>query len=230
MRSSPSTSPWGHTKKSHPSTSRAKTEAGQRSERIFTGLIRAVGAVTATQSRDGGLRLSIAADALEGARSPGDSIAVNGVCLTVASRNGAALEFDVIPETLARSNLGELSAGSEVNLEPSLKVGETLDGHLVYGHVDATTVILRVEPEGQGLRVWLATPPLLAPLVCRKGYVALDGISLTVADADDGRFAVALIPETLKRTTLGRKRPGDVLNIEADPVARYVAAVLGNHN
>jgi riboflavin synthase len=140
------------------------------------------------------------------------------------------IEFDVIPETLERSNLGALTAGAAVNLEPSLKVGDTLDGHLVYGHVDATTVISRIDPEGQGVRMWCAIPAVVAPLVCRKGYVSIDGISLTVAAVAEGHFAVALIPETLKRTTLGRKRPGDVLNVEADPVARYVAAVLGNRS
>jgi riboflavin synthase len=174
------------------------------------------------------VRLSVDAAALERAPNSGDSIAVNGVCLTVAALDGAALEFDVVPETLARSNLGELSAGVLVNLESSLKVGDTLDGHLVYGHVDATAVILRIDDEGQGVRMWCATPPTIASLVCEKGYLALDGISLTVAAVEEGRFAVALVPETLKRTTLGRKRPGDVLNVEADPVARYVAAVLGN--
>jgi riboflavin synthase len=176
------------------------------------------------------MRLSVDAAALEETPLPGDSIAVNGVCLTVAAQHGAALEFDVIPETLACSNLGELSVGAAVNLEPSLKIGDALDGHLVYGHVDATSVILRIDPEGQGSRMWCATPPPVAPLICRKGYVALDGISLTVAAAEAGRFAVALIPETLKRTSLGRKRTGDALNVEADPVARYVAAVLGNRN
>jgi len=176
------------------------------------------------------VRLSVDAAHLEAEPAPGDSIAVNGVCLTVAAHAGTVLDFDVIPETLARSNLGQLSAGADVNLESSLKVGDRLDGHLVYGHIDATAAIIRIEPEGQGVRMWCATPASIAPLVCEKGYVALDGISLTVAAVDGGDFAVALIPETLKRTTLGRKRPGDVLNIEADPVARYVASVLGNRN
>jgi riboflavin synthase len=184
--------------------------------------------VTGVQSQDGGLRLSIDIAGLDRAPAAGDSIAVNGVCLTVAMRRDRLFEFDVIPETLARSNLGALAAGATVNLEPSLRVGETLDGHLVYGHVDATTAIERVDAEGQGARMWCTTPTVIAALVCLKGYVALEGVSLTVAAVEDGRFAVALIPETLKRTTLGRKRPGDLLNIEADPVARYVAAVLGN--
>lgn len=192
-------------------------------------MIRALGTVTGVQSQDGGLRLSIDIVRLDRVPAPGDSIAVNGVCLTVAARRDRMFEFDVIPETLARSNLGRLAAGAAVNLETSLRVGDSLDGHLVYGHVDATTAIERVDAEGQGVRMWCNTPSVIAPLVCVKGYVALEGVSLTVAGVEEGRFAVALIPETLKRTTLGRKGPGDMLNIEADPVARYVAAVLGNH-
>lgn len=191
-------------------------------------MIRALGNVTGVQSRDGGLRLSIDVGELDRALALGDSIAVNGVCLTVAAQRDSVLEFDVIPETLARSNLGSLVAGTAVNLEPSLRMGDSLDGHLVYGHVDATTVIHRVDAEGQGARMWCATPAPIAAMVCLKGFVALEGVSLTVAAVEEGRFAVALIPETLKRTSLGRKRPGDVLNVEADPVARYVAAVLGN--
>jgi riboflavin synthase len=186
-------------------------------------LIRALGSVAGVDKKDGGVRLTVDASAVDRRPVPGDSVAVCGVCLTVASMHGCMLEFDVVPETLGRSNLGDLADGDPVNLELSLRVGESLDGHLVYGHIDATAIILRIDPEGQGMRMWCATPPALAPLVCEKGYIALDGISLTVAAVDEGRFAVALIPETLKRTTLGRKSPGDALNIEADPIARYVA-------
>ena len=186
--------------------------------------------MTGVVPQTGGMRLTIDTAELRQPIALGDSVAVNGVCLTVAAHKGAVIEFDVIPETLERSNLGALSAGVLVNLEPSLRVGDTLDGHLVYGHVDAITVIDRIDPEGQGVRMWCPIPPVIAPMVCRKGYVAIDGISLTVAAVVDGLFAVALIPETLKRTTLGRKRPGDMLNVEADPVARYVAAVLGNRS
>jgi riboflavin synthase alpha subunit len=186
--------------------------------------------VAGAAAQGGGMRLSVDASELRQSLAPGDSIAVNGVCLTVAVYKSAVIEFDVIPETLERSNLGALSVGATVNLEPSLKIGDTLDGHLVYGHVDAITIIYKIDPEGQGFRMWCAIPPEIAPLICRKGYVAIDGISLTVAAVTEDRFALALIPETLKRTTLGRKRPGDVLNVEADPVARYVAAVLGNRS
>jgi riboflavin synthase len=191
-------------------------------------LIRALGTVTGVQSQDGGLRLSIDIVRLDHMPAQGDSIAVNGVCLTVAARRDRMFKFDVILETLARSNLGSLAAGAAVNLEPSMRLGDSVNGHLVYVHVDATTVIERIDAEGQGARMWCATPAVIAALNCLKGYVALEGVSLTVAAVEEGRFAVALIPETLKRTTLGRKRPGDLLNIEADPVARYVAAVLGN--
>lgn len=196
---------------------------------MFTGLIRARGEVLENAPNPiGGARLTIGAGAIGRGAALGESIAVNGVCLTVAAvdESAGALSFDVVPETLARSNLGALANGEPVNLEPSLRVGDALDGHVVYGHVDATATILRIDPEGQGARVWCATPPALDPLICEKGYVALDGISLTIAAVDDGRFAVALIPETLARTTMREKAPGDAVNVEADPLARYVANVM----
>jgi riboflavin synthase alpha subunit len=133
----------------------------------------------------------------------------------------------VIPETLSRSDLGTLAIGDTVNLEPSLRFGDPMGGHLVYGHVDATSVIRAKTPEGQGFRVWCSIPSKIAPMIVEKGYVALDGVSLTVAavDADNAAFAVALIPETLARTTFGRKAVGATLNLEIDPVARYVEAL-----
>jgi riboflavin synthase len=148
--------------------------------------------------------------------------------LTVVSARDGALAFDVVPETLARTTLGALAPGDVVNLEPSLRMGDQMGGHLVYGHVDATTTIEKMIPEGPGFRVWCSIPHGAEPMIVAKGYVALDGVSLTVAEvAQDRRsFAVALIPETLKRTTLGAAREGAVLNFEADPVARYVAALL----
>ena len=138
------------------------------------------------------------------------------------------LSFDVVPETLARSNLGDLKAGDVVNLEPSLRLGDPLGGHLVYGHVDTTVQIERKLSEGPGFRMWCSAPPALRPMIVAKGYVALDGVSLTVAEVDASRpsFAVALIPETLARSTLGRAQAGDRLNLEVDPVARYVQASI----
>jgi riboflavin synthase len=192
---------------------------------MFTGIITAMANVARVTTKDGGLELTI--DKPKGfiGAQAGDSIAVNGVCLTVKTHNGS-LVFDVIPETLDRSNLKSLKKGELVNVEPSLRVGDAVGGHMVYGHVDATCTIVRKDPEGQGYRLWCTTPPALRSLIVEKGYVSLDGTSLTVAEVKGDKFAVALIPETLKRTTLGRKAVGDSLNIEADPVARYIAAQM----
>ena len=172
----------------------------------------------------GGCVLSVAPSRPIDARR-GDSIAVNGVCLTVADA-GDSLAFEVVPETLARTNLGGLGNGDMVNIETSLRAGEQIGGHLVYGHIDATTIVLGVHREGQGARLRCVTPRELALLIVEKGSVALDGVSLTVATIGEGEFEVALIPETLERTTLGRIEAGSVLNLEADPIARYVAHQL----
>jgi len=190
---------------------------------MFTGIITAMANVVRVKLQDGGLEIAI--DKPKGfvGAQEGDSVAVNGVCLTVKTNNGS-LVFDVIPETLKRSNLGQLKKGELVNVEPSLRVGDFVGGHMVYGHVDATCAIVRKDPEGQGFRLWCTTPRALRTLIVEKGYVSLDGTSLTVAQVKGDKFAVALIPETLKRTTLGRKAVGDSLNIEVDPVARYIAA------
>lgn len=192
---------------------------------MFTGLIFHMAEVVRVNSRAGGIELAIEKPAEFAGVHDGDSIAINGVCLTVKD-HAVALVFDVIPETLRRSNLAGLAVGDMVNVEPSLRLGDSVGGHMVYGHVDATCEILSKDPEGQGYRMWCATPPALRSLIVEKGYVSLDGASLTIAQVQDGRFAVALIPETLKRTTLGRKGVGLSLNIEVDPVARYVAAAL----
>jgi riboflavin synthase len=192
---------------------------------VFTGIISAMANVVRVKPHDGGLELTI--DKPRGfiGAQEGDSVAINGVCLTVKTHNGS-LVFDVIPETLNRSNLKQLKKGELVNVEPSLRVGDFVGGHMVYGHVDATCAIVRKDPEGQGFRLWCTTPRTLRNLIVEKGYVSLDGTSLTVAEVKGGRFAIALIPETLKRTTLGRKAVGDSLNIEVDPVARYIAAYM----
>lgn len=172
------------------------------------------------------MRLSIeAAPPIDSAR-PGASVAINGVCLTVVDA-GQALTFDVVAETLSRSNLGELRSGDSVNLESSLRAGDEIGGHFMYGHVDATTVVLTKRDEGLGCRMWCVTPPTLEQFIAEKGSVSLDGVSLTIAQIAEGEFAVALIPETLTRTTLGGKDAGSVLNVEADPIARYVAHIVG---
>jgi len=192
---------------------------------MFTGIVPGMAKVTRAAPKDGGLELEIEKPSGLIGTHEGDSIAINGVCLTV-TKHTDALTFDVIPETLARTDLGSLTVGALVNVEPSLRFGDFVGGHMVYGHVDGTCEIVRRDPEGQGYRMWFETPPELSSLIVEKGYVSLDGVSLTIARVDGDRFAVALIPETLKRTTLGRKGVGDSVNIEADPVARYVAAQL----
>lgn len=192
---------------------------------MFTGLIVHMAKVTRNIPNVGGNELAIDKPVGFVGAHNGDSLAISGVCLTVKD-HASDLVFDVIPETLQRSNLGSLAPGDLVNVEPSLRFGDYVGGHMVYGHVDTTCEILDKHPEGQGFRLWCATPPALRSLIVEKGYVSLDGASLTIAQVQPGRFAVALIPETLKRTTLGRKGVGLSVNIEVDPVARYVAAQL----
>ena len=189
---------------------------------MFSGLISYTGAVVANEEDAGGRTLVIAADEAigEGVECK-DSVAVNGVCLTVTHVGQERVAFDIVPETLARSTLGSLREGDVVNLELSLRLGDRLGGHLVYGHVDASAEVLERVPEGQGERLTVTTPPELARFIVQKGNVALDGVSLTVAAVRDGSFEVALIPETSSRTTLGIRKPGDRVNLEIDPLARY---------
>jgi riboflavin synthase len=198
---------------------------------MFTGLIAHIGRVV-SQERDarGGARLliEVAAAIAEGV-TPKDSVAIDGVCLTVVVNDARRLAFDVVPETLACSTLGTLRAGDTVNLELSVRAGDRLGGHLVYGHVDATAPILRKTEEGQGHRLVIGLSDELRDYVVTKGFIAVDGVSLTVAAATAGRFEIALIPETAARTTLGRKGHGDRVNLEIDPVARYAVAAAGRY-
>jgi riboflavin synthase len=191
---------------------------------MFTGLVADMGVVERITPRQGGARLtirprSIAADAL----APGESVACSGVCLTVVERGGGVASFDAVPETLARTTVGSWAPGAAVNLERALAVGDRLGGHLVQGHVDAVGEVLSRVAEGQGARLAISLPASIAPLVAEKGSIAIDGVSLTVASVGRDRFEVALIPETLARTTLGAARPGTKVNLEADVLARHVA-------
>ncbi|ACL66262.1 riboflavin synthase, alpha subunit [Anaeromyxobacter dehalogenans 2CP-1] len=191
---------------------------------MFTGLVADVGVVERIVPRQGGARLT-----LRPARLPvdelvlGESIACSGACLTVVERGGGLVSFDAVPETLARTTVGGWRPGAKVNLERALAVGERLGGHLVQGHVDAVGEVLRRVPEGQGARLTISLPPSIAPLVAEKGSIAVDGVSLTVATAGRDRFELALIPETLARTTLGQAAAGTKVNLEADVLARHVA-------
>lgn len=174
--------------------------------------------------RDG--RLVIGAPTLAGQAQLGDSIAIDGVCLTVVAADGGTFSFDAVPETLARTALKSLDQGSRVNLEPALRAGEPLGGHYVQGHVDGVATVRSVEPEGDGRRIWFDLPHDLLRYVVEKGSVALQGTSLTVAAIDDAGVAIALIPHTLEATTLGALAPGDRVNVEVDVLAKYVERLL----
>jgi riboflavin synthase len=189
---------------------------------VFTGLVREVGTVL---SMDGG-RLTLDAPVTARDAQPGDSVAVDGVCLTVVERGDATLAFDAVPETLSRTSLGTLEHGSRVNLEPALRAGDALGGHYVQGHVDGVGTVRSVEPEGDGRRIWLDAPAGILRYVVEKGSIAVQGTSLTVAATDGDGFAVALIPHTLEETTLDRLAPGDRVNLEADVLAKYVEKLL----
>ncbi len=195
---------------------------------MFSGLIVHDGRVAALAGdARRGMTLEVEAPgAIADGVAAGDSIAVNGVCLTVVRFDARTVRFDVVPETVHRTGFDGLRVGDRINLELSLRLGDRLGGHLVYGHVDANAAILAKEPEGQGFRLHVELPPGLAPCIVEKGYVAVDGVSLTVASVGPDRFSIALIPETARRTTLGTKGAGDRVNLELDPLARYAQAAI----
>ena len=193
---------------------------------MFTGLIREIGTVLSREGGADGVRLTIQAPVTAAGAQPGDSIAVDGVCLTVVAAETGTLAFDAVPETLDRTSLRTLDQGSRVNLEPALRAGEPLGGHYVQGHVDGTGSVRSVGPEGDGKRIWFDAPPDLLRYVVEKGSIAVQGTSLTVAAVDDNGFAVALIPHTLAATTLGDLEPADAVNLEADVLAKYVEKLL----
>jgi riboflavin synthase len=195
---------------------------------MFSGLIGYRGVVLANETREeGGATLVLRCDGTKH-EAPGvkDSISINGVCLTATKVKKDRVWFDVVPETIERSTLGALKPDEAVNLEYALRIGDRMGGHFVYGHVDATAEVLARTPEGQGERVRIATPPGLAPMIAEKAFIAIDGVSLTVAAAGEGWFEIALIPETLARTTLGERPVGSRVNVEIDPIARYVHAAI----
>ncbi len=193
---------------------------------MFTGLVRGRGRVVRAEPRGEGLSLAVDAAVLDPPPAVGASVSVSGACLTVTKVEGRVCTFDVVAETARRSTLGSLRAGDRVNLEPSLRAGEPLDGHLVLGHVDATGRIREMREEAGSHRLRVELPPDLAPLVAEKGSVAVDGISLTVAAVEAEAFRVAVIPHTFAVTTLADLAVGDRVNLEADVLARYAARVL----
>ena len=188
---------------------------------MFTGLVQDLGSVRAVENEPAGSRLEVET-ALAPELSEGDSVAVNGVCLTAVSVADGAFRADVMAETLRRSSLGPLAAGDPVNLELPLRPEDRLGGHFVQGHVDGTGTVEDVTVEGFANVVRIACGPEILRYVVEKGSIAVDGVSLTVADLDDEGFTVSLIPETIERTTLGGAAPGRVVNLEVDVLAKYV--------
>ena len=189
---------------------------------MFTGLVEAIGEVVAVTRRTGSSRIEIASPFPSEGAVVGDSVAVDGACLTVVRSARGSLSFDVVAETMQRTTLGTARPGQRVHLERAMVLGERLGGHLVQGHVDAVLRVSRVSARGDDWRLRLSLVDGIRPYVASKGSVAIQGVSLTVAAVDRAAFEVALIPETLRRTTLGEARAGTRLNVEVDLVARYL--------
>jgi riboflavin synthase len=198
---------------------------------VYTGIVEEQGEIVALDQLADSARLTVRGPLVTAGASRGDSIAINGVCLTVTGTSGGDFTADVTGETLARSSLGALAPGSRVNLERPMRLDGRLGGHIVQGHVDGTGTILARRPAPGWEVVRIGLPPRLARYVVEKGSVAVDGVSLTVsglsgAAEQPGWFEVSLIPETLQRTTLGSKQPGEVVNLEVDMIAKYVERLL----
>jgi riboflavin synthase len=193
---------------------------------MFTGIVEELGTVTALERQSDAARLTVGARDVLGDAALGDSIAVNGCCLTVAERTEETFTADVMAETLAKTGLGFLAPGDPVNLERAVTAGTRLGGHLVQGHVDAVGHVVRREPGEHWDVVTISMPADLAPYLVDKGSVTVDGVSLTVVHARNDGFTVSLIPETLRRTTLGLRSPGDAVNLEVDVIGKYVARQL----
>jgi len=197
---------------------------------LFTGLIEEVGVVRLIQ-KSAVNRLEISSKTVSTGVSVGDSVAINGVCLTVTSYRPGIMAFDFVRETALRTTLGDLQTGDLVNLESSLKAGESLGGHFVLGHVDSTCIVKSVRNLGESREITFTADADILQLVVEKGSIAIDGISLTIADCNEFGFTVALIPHSLDNTTLKNKRTGDRVNIETDILGKYVyKLVSGNRN
>jgi riboflavin synthase len=192
---------------------------------IFTGLVQDLGTVTAVDATGDGVRLAVRTT-LAGELSLGDSVSVNGVCLTATEVSDGQFTADVMQETLRRSSLAEAGEGRTVNLELALRAGDRLGGHMVQGHVDGVGSVRDVRQEGFARVVTIAAPADLLRYVVDKGSIAVDGISLTVVEAGEDRFSVSLIPETLERTNLGSATPGQTVNLEVDVLAKYVEKLV----
>jgi riboflavin synthase len=193
---------------------------------MFTGIVSEVGAIDAVEVTPDGARIRLAAPQTAAGAGIGDSVSIDGCCLTVVRNEAGVLAFEAVAETLRRTTLGGLSAGDAVNVEPAMRVGDRLGGHWVQGHVDGVGTVTAVEPDGDGVAVTFAAPAAILRTTIEKGSMCVAGVSLTVTACDDETFAVALIPHTRAVTTLGRLAPGARVNLEADLVGKYVAKLV----
>jgi riboflavin synthase len=193
---------------------------------MFTGLIECLGEVVEIVADPPGVRLVIRESRIAAAARVGDSVALNGCCLTVVEVGNGKLAFQAGEETLSRTNLGELASGHVVNMERSLRAGDAIGGHYVTGHIDAVGNVDRRQDDGEWCTMWFRAPAPQLQQIASKGSVAVDGVSLTIVDVESDRFSVALIPHTLNVTTLGRRNVGDRVNIETDVLAKYVQRIV----
>jgi len=196
---------------------------------VFSGIVEVLGDVRSMASGDSGARISIEAGALVEGVKLGDSIAINGACMTVVAFGNSMFEADISPESLRMTNLGDLKAGDKVNLEKALALGDRLGGHMVTGHIDGMGKIRDRKADGDSIWLTVEAPPDVMRYVVFKGSIAVDGISLTVATCDEYSFSIAIIPHTSEHTTLTAKRDGAVVNLEADLIGKYVEKLLLPH-
>jgi riboflavin synthase len=193
---------------------------------VLTGIVRELGSVVDAEEAGGGRTLVVRAPETSARTRVGDSVSIDGCCLTATAIDGEAISFHAVPETIARTTIGSLAAGNAVNVEPALRAGDELGGHYVQGHVDAVGRIQSVEAEGEGLRVFVEAPDSVLRYCVEKGSITVDGVSLTVAELAEGAFAVALVPHTLQATTLADLHPAQPVNLEADVLAKYVERLI----
>jgi riboflavin synthase len=194
---------------------------------MFTGIVRELGHVVGIDGNEEGVVLRIDAPVTSATTGLGDSIAIDGVCLTAEAVDDETIRFHAVAETLSRTTLGRLAVGDAVNVEPALRAGEPLGGHIVQGHVDGVGTVRAVEPEGDGVRVAFEAPPEVLRYCVEKGSVTVSGVSLTIAGLDETSFEVALVPHTLAVTTLGSAEVGTAVNLEVDVLAKYVERLVG---
>jgi riboflavin synthase len=191
---------------------------------MFSGIVEGLGEVKKVEKLGNGIRVSVDFKGLPDV-DIGDSVSVNGVCLTVVGK-GETVSFDIMPETLDKTNLGQLKVGGRVNIEGSLKAGDRIGGHFVTGHIDGTGKVVKVEEDGEFRKLWISADRCVTDMLIPKGSVALDGVSMTVVDIEANRFSVCCIPHTLEITTLGLRKIGEPVNIEIDMIGKWVKRIL----